>query len=269
MKKIVCLLLVLALLGCAAPPVCAEEGAPQVTVTIAKQGALAVTQETVTVTDADNDGALTVSDALYAAHEAAYEGGAAAGYNAFLGTYGLSLGKLWGDESGNFGYYKNDTSCMSLADTVENGDTVYAFVYADTTNYSDTYCYFDTDTVTVEAGNAITLTLSAAAYDANWAPVTLPVGGAVITLNGEATAVVTDAEGKATVVIDAAGTYVIGATSETMTMVPPVCTATVTAIEKDEPPATGETATTMGAAAVLLTLAGAALLLIRKTAYEN
>ena len=44
-------------------------------------GAMVLPYACVTVTDVDSDGALTINDALYAAHEAAYPGGAAAGYS--------------------------------------------------------------------------------------------------------------------------------------------------------------------------------------------
>ena len=85
------------------------------------------------------------------------------------------------------------------------------------------------NTVTVEAGKAVTVTLSAAGYDANYNPVTLPVTGATITLNGENTEVKTDMNGKAVITIDEAGTYIISAVSETQTLVPPVCKVSVTA----------------------------------------
>ena len=79
----------------------AAEDSADVWVTIAdKDGKLAVAAEKVTVTDADKDGALTINDALYCAHEAFYEGGAAAGYATGSTQYGLSLNKLWGAANG-------------------------------------------------------------------------------------------------------------------------------------------------------------------------
>ena len=57
----------------------AAEEPVTVYVTIAN-GSLVMTQEPVTVTDIDKDGSLTINDALYLAHEAKYQGGAAAGY---------------------------------------------------------------------------------------------------------------------------------------------------------------------------------------------
>ncbi|MBO7666544.1 MAG: hypothetical protein J6S70_03845, partial [Clostridia bacterium] len=93
--------------------------------------------------DADADGVLTISDALYAAHEAAYEGGAAAGFAAATTEYGLSLTKLWGVENGgSYGYFVNDNSAMSLADPLSDGDEVVAFIYT-AADWSDAYSFFD------------------------------------------------------------------------------------------------------------------------------
>ena len=51
----------------------------EVTVSVANGDAVLV-QKPVTVTDTDGDGALTIADALYCAHEAYFEGGAAGAY---------------------------------------------------------------------------------------------------------------------------------------------------------------------------------------------
>lgn len=191
-------------------------------------GNLALAQKAVDVTDTDGDGALTINDALIAAHDANYEGGAAAGYGSGMTDYGLSMNKLWGIENGgSYGYYVNNTSAWSLTDPVAEGDYVNAFVYTDLTAWSDTYCFFDAQTVYAVVGNTVTLTLSAAGYDADYNPITVPVEGAVITINGEATSYTTDANGSVTVTLDKAGTQVISAVSAAMTLVPPVCTATV------------------------------------------
>lgn len=219
------------------PPVCvatvSTDDVANVYVTISNKGSLVMTQEKITVSDADKDGALTVNDALYCAHEAKYEGGAAAGYASGFTAYGLSLTKLWNDASGNFGYYVNNASAWSLADPVKDGDYVNAFVYADATTWSDTYCYFDKNTVNGKEGDEITLILSYAGYDANWNPVTLPVEGATITIDGVASEYKTDADGKVTIKLDKSGDVVIGAVSETMTLVPPVCKASIEAKTPD------------------------------------
>ena len=67
-----------------------SEAATDVTVlvTIADaNGDLVLAMEPVTVIDIDEDGLLTINDALYCAHEEAYEGGAAAGYASAMSDY--------------------------------------------------------------------------------------------------------------------------------------------------------------------------------------
>lgn len=226
----------------------------QVYVTIS-DGSLAMANEEITVSDIDGDGALTINDALYCAHEAAYEGGAEAGYGSYEGDYGLALSKLWGIENGgSYGYYVNNTSAMSLGDTISSGDHINAFVYTDLTAWSDTYCYFDNFTVSADAGSEIALTLSAASFDENYAPVTIPVENAVITINGEKTDFITDAEGKAVITINDAGKAVISAVSDSMTLVPPVCAADISAsaaAPSDSTTAPAKTGNHSSAAAVM------------------
>lgn len=216
MKKTSILLLALTVLLCTLQFSAAAE-ATTVTVTISVAGKTTLHALEVTVTDADGDGALTVSDALYAAHQAAYEGGAEAGYNAYIHKdYGLSLGKLWGDASGNFGYYVNHASAWGLSDPVKDGDVVDAFVYADGKYFFDQYTFFETSL----EGGVVSLTLLGAGYDENWNPVTSPVAGAVITVNGKAMEIVTDENGKATLTL-AEGEHLVSATLAGKTIVPP------------------------------------------------
>lgn len=247
MKKIIALastaLLMLGTLGTAA---FAADASADVHVTISDdKGAIVLAQEKITVSDADSDGALTVSDALYAAHEAKYEGGADAGFASSMGAYGIQLDKLWGvANGGSYGYYINNASGMSLSDPIKNGDYVNAFVYTDLTTWSDTYCCFDTYTKTASEGEELTLTLSSAGYDASYNPAVLPVEGATITVDGAATEYKTDADGKVTVSLDA-GDHMISATSETQTLVPPVCLVSVEAkAPVTEAPATEAPVTT-------------------------
>ncbi|MBR4235637.1 MAG: hypothetical protein IKR85_06205 [Clostridia bacterium] len=188
MKKLLCGLLMLAL---ALSMAYAEDTAETVVYVSIANGTLMTALAPVSVSDIDEDGALTINDALYLAHELYFEGGD--GYASAMSDWGLSLTKLWGVENGgSYGYYVNNVSAMSLADPVQDGDTVYAFVYTDTAAWSDTFCYFDAEFRTAGAGDEVTLTLCAAGFDENWTPVTLPVAGAVITINGEATEYVTD-----------------------------------------------------------------------------
>lgn len=272
MKKMILVSAFLLLCGAfVGAPVAADEAEQvEVLVTIAdSEGNLALVQESVEVTDADGDGSLTISDALWQAHEDHYEGGAAAGYAASVGQYGLALDKLWGcANGGSYGYCVNNASAMSLAEPVKDGDLVNAYVYTDLTAWSDTYCYFDQNAVTVDANGSVTLTLKAAGYDASWNPVTLPVAGAAITLDGEATEYTTDAEGKVTLSFADAGKVTVSATSASQTLVPPACVVTVsesdTDVVPDAPsvPVTGDGAV-VAAGLLLAALGGAALTLCR------
>ena len=211
-------------------------------VTIANAGTLVLTQEKITVTDKDNDGKLNIDEALIATHEAKFEGGAAAGYGSDVGQYGLYVTKLWGVENGGgYGYYVNNASAMGLSDEVKEGDYINAFTFTDLTTWSDKYTFFDKNTLTATAEEEITLTLSAAGYDASYNPITVPVKNATITLNGEATEYKTDENGKVTMKISKSGTYVISATSATETLVPPLLTVTVNAkVPAESTPETSE-----------------------------
>ncbi len=203
-------------------------------------GKLVVTLEKITVTDIDNDGELTVNDALYCAHEQKFDGGAAAGYASASSDWGLSLTKLWGVENGgSYGYYVNNVAAMGLTDKVKDGDLVNAFVYTDLTTWSDTYCYFDVSFTDVKAGGELTLKLMSAGYDASFNPISVPVAGAVITLDGSATEYKTDDNGNVTVKFDNTGVFTVSATSESARLVSPASVITVTA-ENVVSPDTGD-----------------------------
>ncbi len=193
-------------------------------------GTAVVANEEVTVTDVDNDGAITVYDALYAAHEKKFNGGAAAGFAAVNSDWGLSLTKLWGVENGgSYGYTVNNALAMSLADAVKDGDYVYAYVYQDTSFFSDMYTFFDKNTVSADKGSDLSVKLSGLGYDESWNSVTLPVSDAIILINGEKTSFKTDANGAATITLpkDAKNTVVISAVSDAQTLVPPVLTVSI------------------------------------------
>lgn len=197
------------------------------------EGKLALAQEKIEVTDIDNDNQLTINDALYCAHEAKYEGGAAAGYKSSASTSieGLSLDRLWGVANGGaYGYYVNNNSAWSLKDEVQEGDCIKAFVYQDSIGWSDKYSYFDKEKVSVNQNEEVSIMLTMLAYDEEWNLHQVPVANAVITINGNKTDYKTDAEGKVTLKLTEAGTCVISAVSNSQTLVPPVCIATVKAV---------------------------------------
>ena len=220
MKKLVCCVLAMMML-------CVCAAAESVYVTISDdQGNLVMASEAIDVSDVDEDGAITVYDALYAAHEAAYDGGAAAGFGVENTEYGLSLTKLWGVENGgSYGYYVNNVSAYSPLDRLKEGDHLQAYVYTDLEAWSDTYCYFDC--LSIETSADFELTLTAQTFDADWNAVLHPIEGAIITVNGNETEFVTDAEGKVVIDLQESGEYVISAVSDQMTLVPPVCLAKI------------------------------------------
>lgn len=193
-------------------------------VTIADQtGKTVITAADIAVTDIDDDGKLTINDALYCAHEIYYEGGAAAGYATKKTEYGLSLDKLWGSANGSsYGYYVNNVSAWSLDDPIKGDDYIAAFCYTDLKGWSDHYSYFDRFHGLVTQNEEITLTYSEAAYDKEWNPITLPVEGATITINGEKTDIKTDKDGKATVKFSDLGLNIVSAQVEGKILVAPV-----------------------------------------------
>lgn len=274
---IVTLVMVLTVFGLTA--LAADESAKLYVTIVDKTGAVVLAQEPVTVTDTDKDGKLTIDDALYAAHEDKFTGGASKGYATKSGEYGLAITKLWGTENGSgFGYYLNNKSAMGLTETVKTDDFLTAYLYTDTTNFTDTYTYFNVNTVVTKAGEEIALTLNAAAFDADFNPIVKPVQDAAITVDGTATTYKTDQNGQVTIKIETEGKALISAKSTSMTMVAPVCIATVAAADASavsEPsevivPNTGASADTIFIAVItLVAAAGIAVIAFPKNAKAN
>ena len=237
------------MLSCAGMSAFAEDEAlsAEVYVTISDgTGDLPVSMEKITVTDIDGDKALTINDTLYCAHEEFFEGGAAAGYQSGNTDYGLSLMKLWGIENNmGFGFFVNNASAWSLTDKVQDGSFVSAFVYTDTTNWSDTYSWFDVNVAGADKGDTVDLTLSRYKYAATDGNTSLPVADAVILINGEETEYKTDAEGKVSVTLEKPGKNVISAksTSADLLIVPPAAVIEVQG-EAEETTTTEEVTTT-------------------------
>ena len=133
----------------------ADAGTITVYMTVSDQGQLAKAKDgspmawkEVNVKDTDRDGHYTYDEALAAAHDAYYEGGAAAGYNSGTGA----VKKLWGVENGgNYLFYINDKGLTTgvTVDTVTKGDYLTASINADTKYYSDWYSTFDCKQKTV------------------------------------------------------------------------------------------------------------------------
>lgn len=233
MKKMIALVLsVLLVLSVSMLFVSAEEAKDSVDVHVTiidEKSEFAVAYKTVTVTDIDKDGALTVNDTLYAAHEQYYKGGAAAGYATENTKWGLSLTKLWGvANGGSYGYLVNNAFAWNMTDPVKADDYVVAFIYTDTKDFSDVYTYFEPQYIEEESTTiAVELTMMKTGFDAEGKPYTEPVSGAEITIDGSPSKAVTNAEGKA-------GFYygygdpngyerVISAEVKDMRIVPPIC----------------------------------------------
>lgn len=123
----------------------------------AKDGSVMASKE-VTVKDADGDGHFTFDEALAAAHDAYYEGGAAAGYDP-----GTGMAKtVWGvTNGGNYLFFTNDKGLQTgiTVDTVSNGDYLTASINADTVYYTDWYSTFDAKKKTVFQNESVKLTL--------------------------------------------------------------------------------------------------------------
>ena len=208
MKKLGIILFTAALAAQAA--VCtaaAEESSVKVRVTIGNAGELVLPCEEITVYDRDGDGKYTIDEALYAAHESAYEGGAAAGYATQNTDWGLSLKTLWGvTNGGSYGYAVNDVMSMGLTDQLHEGDYLSAYSFQDTTGFSDHYAYFDVRSLPdVKQGDTVTLKLTEIAYTPDWQQELKPVPNAAITIDGTETAFKTDADGKVDVRLEKEG----------------------------------------------------------------
>lgn len=116
----------------------------------------------VVVKDADKNGKITYNEALIAAHDMWFEGGAAAGYaTGDPYGYGEMVTKLWGHETTNTLFFTNGEGLETgvMADTVKDGDLLLASINKDQINYADWYTEFDTNMIETDTDTDITLTL--------------------------------------------------------------------------------------------------------------
>ncbi len=207
----------------------------EVTVSIADEGEVVMALETITVIDLDSSGDFTVDEVLYAAHESAYPGGAAAGYATEVTIFGLGIVKLWGDTSGNYGYWLNNASCWSLADVVKADDYIVAFVYQNTEVW-DSYSKFAQDNYTAMAEVSAALTLEKAGWDETWNLVYSNHAGATLKvynsdfeeLAADAYQVADNGDGTYDLTVNAVGEYIVAAYDNETPIVPALCTFTVT-----------------------------------------
>ncbi len=204
-------------------------------VSISDKGSAQLAYEKLKVSDRNGDGKVDIDEVLYAAHEKSYNGGAQGGYATEDGQYGRFITKLWGDTSGNFGYYVNNAMAMSLGDEVNDGDHVYAYVTANAYPNSDAYAFFDKSAATVAQLGKLTLSLKyQSGYDESWAPVfgsfenaTVKVYDAILESEADGVDCTSLGGGKYSFSFKNDGEYVIVATAENNAIVPAVCRVSV------------------------------------------
>ncbi len=211
-----------------------NEYSEEVLVSIANKGSVELSYAAVTATDRNYDGIIDIDEVLYAAHNYYYDGGAAQGYASASSEYGAYISKLWGDESGNFGYFVDNKMAMSLGDKVEAGQHVYAYVNANTYPNNDAYAYFDITSADTATYASLTLKLTAQnGYDENWSPKFEAYDKAVINVYkgdepaGSSCKAIALGSGEYKLTFYAPGDYSVVATAENNAIIPAVCLVSV------------------------------------------
>lgn len=208
-----------------------------VLVSIADKGSVELSYAAVNAYDRNNDGSIDIDEVMYATHEQYYEGGAAAGYASATGDYGAYITKLWGDESGNFGYFVDDKMTMGLGDKVGRGQHVYAYINANSYPNNDAYSYFETPAFDCETYAAAPVKLIAQnGYDENWSPkfegydkAQLKAYTADLKTEAEGFKAVSKGNGEYSISFAKAGDYCVAATAENNAIIPAVCKISVRA----------------------------------------
>lgn len=225
----------------------AEPAEPaKVKVTISKHGVLALVNASVTVTDRNSDGKLTYDEAMVAAHEEYHADGADA--FAINQDSGWVI-KLWGEQTVDLAFFKNNVKTHKFVNStiVQSGDALYAGFYSDVSSWKDWYTIFAPATVTVQQNEVFELTLTGfSALLDNQA--VAPVSGVQVGIweDGTFEAIpnkTTDVNGKVTLSIAAAGTYIISAKADASAtpLMAPVCVVTVEAAAPAETVALNKT----------------------------
>ena len=224
--KLVALFAVICIMTCAfALASFAAEESVEVMVTIANNGAPVVYNVNVDVTDVDDDGSITINDALVITHSQYYSEGVN-GYETANSQYGLGITKLWGNtNNGSFGYYVNNASAWNLTDALVDGDYLYAFCYKDATSWTDSYAYFDYGIISdATADTPYILKLNKLVYNyETYAFDEVPVANAIITIDGADTEFTTNDEGIATITLSDTYSHIVSArTTDGSIITPPV-----------------------------------------------
>ena len=216
MKKFLSMFLVVLLIVCSAP-VYAEESTENISVyvSVSKYGEIVKDKNNKEMAcvnlELNGKTAYNLDDVFVALHNVYYADGSE-GYGSSRGNWGLSIDKLWGDTSYNFGYQinrnGNTETVMGLSHTVKDGDYIDAFIYKNAYPATESYSKFNIAKIESVCGESFELTLT---YDDNWDNIFSPCEGATITINGAETEFVTDENGKAEIVIENIGTSIISA----------------------------------------------------------
>lgn len=193
---------------------------------------------------ANPDGKVTLREVLVQLHKQHHPDGADA-----VAATDSSVTKLWGVSGYGFGYTLNDVFLMGsgtktgtngrsfqdelLGTVAETGDYFNVWILQDTTNWSDTYTYFNPASVTAQAGEAVTFaTFGSSMWNADGE---VPVGAAVKVYdskNVEQTALNTTVgdDGKFSITFPTTGTYRVElGTNGSTYIVPSRCMVTVEA----------------------------------------
>lgn len=175
--------------------------------------------------DVDEDGILTIHDALLEAHDMQFDGGAKAGYAAEETENGRIATMLWGKANSRIEIYVNHVPVDDLLSPVQGGDLLYGVICGDAENAQ--YCHFGVSSASVRGGKPLVLTLTAVGIDGE-----VPVADAVIRIDGKDTAFRTDEEGNVTLQFDGSGSCIVSARKDGEPLYPPVC---VVSVGKEEP----------------------------------
>ncbi len=213
-----------------------NEYSEDVLVSIANKGSVELSYAPVTASDRNGDGAIDIDEVMIAAHDKYYEGGAAKGYASATGDYGAYITKLWGDESGNFGYFVDNKMSMGLSDKVTDGQHVYAYINANSYPNNDAYAYFETPTAETSTYATMIVKLTAQnGYDENWSPkfeaydnaeIKLYAGDFSVEAEGGYVALAIG-NGEYKLTFYQPGDYNIVATAENNAIIPAVCKVSV------------------------------------------
>ena len=212
--------------------VSAEEssGGVEVYVTVSCDSTLLVPCKSISVTDRDGDGKVTVNDALIQIHEQDHTNGKD-GYSADVSN-GYTITSLWGIKNGILGFRVNELVSTDLNDELNVGDHIHAYAisYVNTEDDAEQtvcYGYFDETHVNVDKYKSATLKLSGSLLNSNreYDVSTLPY--VIVTVNGELTNYRTDENGMVTIPFDETGEYVISVKSSDPRLVYPVCIVNV------------------------------------------